>query len=80
MGVAGAALRHRSPERRYRLQIACRYESVTSLPYTDKIFDRVFSIAVLEHLDDDALRDGLREMAQVLKPGVSYGITLTKPD
>ncbi|ETW93339.1 MAG: hypothetical protein ETSY1_39640 [Candidatus Entotheonella factor] len=56
-------------QRRYRTQIAYRFESVASLSYADEMFDRVFSISVLEHLDAATLQDGLREMARVLKPG-----------
>ncbi len=56
-------------QRRYRTQVACRFESVASLSYADAMFDRVFSISVLEHLDAVTLRDGLHEMARVLKPG-----------
>ncbi len=56
-------------QRRYRTEVACRFESVASLSYADGMFDRVFSMSVLEHLDADTLRRGLQEMARVLKPG-----------
>jgi len=55
-------------QRRYGTQLACRFDSVAALSYTDAQFDRVFSISVLEHLDAVTLRDGLSEMARVLKP------------
>jgi len=35
----------------------------------DNHFDRVFCLSVIEHLDADTARKGIREMARVLKPG-----------
>jgi len=55
-------------QRRYKTRLDYRLESVSDLSYADHTFDRVFSISVLEHLDDLTLQGGLREMARVLKP------------
>jgi len=55
-------------QRRYKTRLDYRLESVSDLSYADHTFDRVFSISVLEHLDDPTLQGGLREMARVLKP------------
>ena len=58
----------RKLQRRYKTRLDFRLESVADLSYADHTFDRVFSISVLEHLDDSTLQGGLREMARVLKP------------
>jgi 2-polyprenyl-3-methyl-5-hydroxy-6-metoxy-1,4-benzoquinol methylase len=48
--------------------------SIDALPFANAFFDTVVCSEVLEHLDDDLLRDGLREIARVLKPdGVLIG-------
>ena len=40
---------------------------VKSLPYPDRFFDKVYSLDVLEHINDDELREMLREVGRVLK-------------
>jgi SAM-dependent methyltransferase len=42
---------------------------IESIPYGGETFDVVFCSEVLEHLDDDQFRSGLREVKRVLKPG-----------
>jgi ubiquinone/menaquinone biosynthesis C-methylase UbiE len=50
---------------RITLQVA----PATSLPFDDGRFDVVLSSHVIKHLDDDALRRALGEVARVLRPG-----------
>jgi len=42
---------------------------MTQLDAPDNQFDRVFCLSVIEHLEADTARKGMREMARVLKPG-----------
>jgi SAM-dependent methyltransferase len=41
---------------------------ITELPYTDKMFDRVFCISVLEHLPRTDMARALKQFKRVLKP------------
>ncbi len=42
---------------------------IERLPYEDARFDRVLCTLVMHHLDEKLQRQGLREIARVLKPG-----------
>ncbi len=53
--------RHAPPEIDYVIG------DITALPFEENLFDAVLVLDVLEHLDDDAA--GLREAAQLVKPG-----------
>lgn len=48
---------------------------MTKLAYKDETFDRIFTICVLEHLDNDSQIKAVKEMARVLKPGGIMGLT-----
>lgn len=51
-------------------------DNFTKLSSPDNYFDRVFCISVLEHIEDNKVKEnGLREMARVLKPGGRLIIT-----
>lgn len=43
--------------------------AVESLPFADGMFDVVLSTLMLHHLTDEGLRQGIAEIARVLKPG-----------
>ncbi len=49
--------------------IEFRNSGMTQLDAPDNHFDRVFCLSVIEHLDADTARKGIREMARILKPG-----------
>lgn len=49
--------------------------SMTDLPYEDEVFDRVFSICVLEHLPYNDQVTAIKEMSRVLKKGGIIGLT-----
>ncbi len=49
---------------------------IERLPYADGEFDCVVASEVLEHLTDDQRRQGLAEMARVLKPGGHVFVTV----
>jgi SAM-dependent methyltransferase len=52
---------------------ACRGDA-TRLPFADATFDRVVTSEVLEHIQDDVA--AIEELARVLKPGGSLGVTV----
>lgn len=47
-----------------------------SLPFSDGVFDRVFSICTVEHLTSDVRRIMMREVGRVLKPRGIATITM----
>lgn len=52
------------------LGINFKKEGVTKMSSPDNYFDRVFCISVLEHIEDDQVKQkGLQEMVRILKPG-----------
>jgi SAM-dependent methyltransferase len=46
------------------------------LPFTDSLFDRVFSICTVEHLTSSVRQTMMREVGRVLKPGGIAAITM----
>lgn len=52
---------------------------MTSLPYGDRFFDKVFCISVLEHVDEQALRGALSEFHRVLKDDGLLVLTVDYP-
>ncbi|HEX4621268.1 MAG TPA: class I SAM-dependent methyltransferase [Myxococcaceae bacterium] len=55
----------RIPEARLRLQV----EDGRKLSFSDRTFDKVYSISVLEHIPDQGDTACIREAARVLRPG-----------
>ena len=50
--------------------------SITQLPFPAATFASVFTTEVLEHLEDAQIRDGLAEVARVLKPAGRLVVTV----
>ncbi|CDQ38022.1 MULTISPECIES: class I SAM-dependent methyltransferase [Virgibacillus] len=48
-----------------KIELACC--SLTNLPYPDQVFNKVFCISVLEHLNHDDILRSFRELKRVLK-------------
>lgn len=61
--------RARSKARRASLPIDFRIGVIEKLAFPDQSFDMVFSTLMMHHLPDDLKRQGLAEIARVLKPG-----------
>ncbi|MEK0317283.1 class I SAM-dependent methyltransferase [Cohnella sp. 56] len=53
---------------------------MTSLPYGDRFFDKVFCISVLEHVDEQTLRGALSEFRRVLKDDGLLVLTVDYPN
>lgn len=51
-------------------------QSLDNIKYKENYFDKIFCISVIEHLEEFVARQGLKEMARVLKPGGKLFITL----
>jgi len=49
--------------------------SITALPFEDGRFDTAFCCDVIEHLADDQIDQGLKEVVRVLKPGGHFIVT-----
>lgn len=60
-------------------RIALAQADITSLPYADGSFDRVFCISVLEHMTGEARFQAISEFARVLKPGGFAVLTFDVP-
>jgi len=45
------------------------YATITHLPFRDKCFDAVTLLEILEHLPNPILKDGIKKVDRVLKPG-----------
>lgn len=72
LGVAwrlDSTARHRRLNRLCGVNVRYTPANCAELPYRDNTFERVFSISVLEHMDDETLRAAMAEMERVLKPG-----------
>lgn len=53
----------------YRERFRMETQDARALTYASEIFDRVFSISVIEHIPDDGDRVAMQEITRVLKPG-----------
>ena len=51
------------------------FQSIAKMSFPDNYFDRVFSICVIEHLNNEDQLAGLKEMARVLSPGGILAMT-----
>jgi 2-polyprenyl-3-methyl-5-hydroxy-6-metoxy-1,4-benzoquinol methylase len=64
-----AAARHRHPNKTF---VACQAEQVGSL---GRRFDRAIVMGVFHHLPDEAVRQSMRALGEVIEPGGSIYIT-----
>ncbi len=60
---------HRKLNRKYNVMVKFNQESAEALSYPDNFFERIFSISVIEHMEDQVIADSMKEMERVLKPG-----------
>ncbi|MFC1729044.1 class I SAM-dependent methyltransferase [candidate division KSB1 bacterium] len=63
------AVVHKRLNRKYKVQVKFRQESAASLSFEPDFFDRIFSISVIEHMNDQTIQTSMREMERVLRPG-----------
>ncbi len=54
--------------------------NLTNLPYSNKQFDKVFCISVLEHMDKDSMFQAFQEFQRVLKDDGLVILTFDYPD
>jgi len=71
-----ARARHKAAHR--RLSIDFRLGVIERIPFPDQSFDVVLSTFMMHQLPDDLKRDGLAEIARVLKPGGRLLVVDTK--
>jgi ubiquinone/menaquinone biosynthesis C-methylase UbiE len=64
----------------YDTQIKFKQADITTLPYRNGMFDKVFCISVLEHLPDEEKVKALKEFNRVLKKAGQVILTLDYPD
>ena len=62
-------VRARSKAERRNLPIDFQIGVIENLPFPDQMFDVVLSTLMIHHLPRDLKRQGLAEIARVLKPG-----------
>jgi SAM-dependent methyltransferase len=60
--------------------INIKQADITALPYKDSMFDRIFSVSVLEHLTDADKLKALSEFRRTLKNNGQVILTLDYPD
>jgi len=60
---------HRKLNNKYKTNVDFKQESASELSFPDNYFDRVFSISVIEHMEDEVIENSITEMERVLKPG-----------
>lgn len=51
------------------IRVTLQNASIDHLPFPDNFFDMVTASELIEHLDDETLENGLREVSRVLKSG-----------
>ena len=65
-------LRSPSPAATYHIEV----QDARRLSYPDSYFDKVYSISVLEHIEDSGDSVAMKEIARVLKPGGTCCLTV----
>lgn len=66
-------------DKSYFDKINLQQANITSLPYSDKMFSKIFIISALEHCDKETVLSGLKEFKRVLKNTGRIYITLDYP-
>ena len=61
---------------RIGVDIEFKRAGMEAIPYPDETFDKVYCISVIEHVADDIMIAGAREMARILKKGGLLTITM----
>lgn len=59
-----------------RKKIQLMTSDIQNIPLSDKFIDVVVASEVIEHLDDETLKNGLKEICRILKPGGHIIITV----
>lgn len=65
--------------RRHLEGVQFRQASITSLPYPDGMFDTIFCVSVLEHLNQPDQKEALAEFKRALKPDGLIVLTVDFP-
>ena len=60
---------HRKLNKKYKVNVKFKQESADALSFPDNVFDRIFCISVLEHMENKVIDKSMKEMERVLKPG-----------
>jgi SAM-dependent methyltransferase len=62
-------------------RVVAAVADVRRLPFSDMVFDTVFSDSTLDHFDaEPAIRQSLEELCRVLKPGGTLLLTMDNPE
>jgi ubiquinone/menaquinone biosynthesis C-methylase UbiE len=61
--------RARAKAARHHLPIDFQIGTIEQIPFSDVVFDVVFSTLMIHHVPDALKREGMTEVARVLKPG-----------
>jgi SAM-dependent methyltransferase len=66
------------PDLGSRIDVDIEFKRVgmEAIPYADNTFDKVYCISVIEHIEEDIMVKGAKEMARVLKKGGLLTITM----